>query len=90
MRYFWNRRDADAIPGNLRVVLCVFLTGIPPSVIVRQGFAGRTKVVGAFEHFFITDGHKQASNLMKIPYEISSKNEISIEDIARCEGGDRL
>ena len=48
---------------------------------------GRANVVRVFEYFFITDGHTQASILMKNLYDISSKNEDDIKDIARFAVG---
>ena len=63
------------------------LIGILPSVTARKGLAGRAKVARAFEHYLNTDGHKQASILMKNRYETSAKNGVAIGDIARFEVG---
>lgn len=66
------------------------LVGILPSVMARKGLAGRAKVAKAFERYFLTGGHKQASMLMQKRYETSSRNKISVEDIARYEIGGAL
>lgn len=63
------------------------LVGILPSVTANKGLAGRAKVVRAFEHYFDTKGHEQASILMKNRYETSTKNGVSVKDIARFEVG---
>ncbi len=63
------------------------LVGLLPSIMARKGLAARAKVVQAFEHYFRTGGHKQASVLMRNRYETSFKNGISVEDIARYEVG---
>ena len=63
------------------------LVGILPSVTAHKGLAGRAKVAKAFEHYFNTNGHEQASILMKNRYETSANNGISVTDIARFEVG---
>lgn len=63
------------------------LVGFLPSITARKGLAGRAKVVKAFERYFRTEGHKQASILMRNRYETSARNGIAIEDIARYEVG---
>ena len=63
------------------------LVGILPSVTARKGLAGRGKVVRAFEHYLNTNGHEQASILMKNRYEASAKNGVPVTDIARFEVG---
>lgn len=63
------------------------LVGVFPWITAHKGLAGRAKVVQAFEHYFRTGGHKEASILMKNRYEVSAKNGIALEDIARYELG---
>ena len=64
-----------------------FLIGFLPSVTAPQGLAGRGKLVKAFEHYLNTNGHEQASVLMKNRYEASAKNGVPVTDIARFEVG---
>lgn len=70
--------------------LMSILVGIFPSITARRGVAGRAKVVQAFEHYLRTEGHKQASILMKNRYQVSAKNGVALEDIARYEVGGAL
>lgn len=67
--------------------IMALLVGILPSVTARKGLAGRAKVVKAFEHYFDTNGHRQASIPMKNRYDTSAKNGVSVKDIARFEVG---
>ena len=67
-----------------------FLIGLFPLFTARKGAAGRARVVKAFEQYFRKDGHKQGSILIRNRYDVSSRNGISIEDIARYEVGGAL
>lgn len=79
--------DADAHARQFEKNLMALLIGILPSVTAHKGLAGRAKVVKAFEHYLNTNGHEQASILMKNRYEASAKNGVSVTDIARFEVG---
>jgi len=60
------------------------------SILARKGLAGRAKAVKAFEDYFQSGGHEQASILMRNRYETGIKNGLSIKDIARFELGGSL
>ena len=63
------------------------LLGILPSITAHKGIAGRAKVVKAFEQYLHNDGHKEGSVWMKNRYELSARNGVFLEDIARFEVG---
>ena len=70
--------------------LMSILVGFAPSVMARKGLAGREKVSTAFVRYFLAGVHSQASTLMKFRYDVTAKNGISTEDIARYEVGGSL
>lgn len=63
------------------------LVGFLPSLMARKALAGRARVAGAFENYFLARGHEQASMLAQKRYETSEKNGIATKDIARYEIG---
>lgn len=84
----WNASDACDANVHARQFernLMALLVGILPSATAHKGLASRAKVVKAFEHYLNTNRHEQASILMKNRYEASTRNGISVTDIARFE-----
>ena len=74
-------------PRDFEKDIMAILVGILPSVTARKGLAGREKVVRAFKTYLANDSHKESSIWMKNRYELSARNGVSVEDIARFEVG---
>ena len=63
------------------------LIGFLPSLVAAKGLAGRNKVAKAFVDYFESDGHEQASILMRNRFTTSAKHGVPLRDIASYEVG---
>ncbi len=62
----------------------MLLTGIMPNLLASKGYAGREKVMVAFEKYFATNGHQNGSYLTKVREQILSQ-EFGSYDTPRFE-----
>ena len=60
---------------------------IKPSITARKGHRGRQTIATAFAKYYRNGGHESGSTITKERYQISSKYDVSIEDIAKFDCG---
>lgn len=63
----------------------IILSGIFPSILAPKGYAGRERIVRAFQEYFAKRGHESGSELIKARVRSLTAYGISAEDIARFE-----